>query len=232
MPSQGCADMLMYCCLFCRKITSETKRGPFWHQEDAKLRMACFSMRLFAPCAWMLSKSGFLSAVALCAPSDCSHPGGSWLEQLDHHAYFRQESCDLRNPKSSYPLSSLNIFASTLPSAFSVKVCVYLLSPFVLDGVSVLWRLSSFLFVCLFAFLSPFSFPLGAHGLCSFGVFLLASPFHPFCFCCRCAVHLVACLRLVSLVFIFVLLSIGGFGHAACSPQNVSVISMFPEVLP
>lgn len=43
-------------------------------KEDGKLSMVCLSMRLFAPCAWMLSKRG------------------SWLEQLDHHAYFRQDS--------------------------------------------------------------------------------------------------------------------------------------------
>ena len=34
-------------------------------QEDGKLSMVCLSMRLFAPCAWMLSKSAFVCHIAL-----------------------------------------------------------------------------------------------------------------------------------------------------------------------
>lgn len=70
----------------------------------------------------------------------------------------------------------------------------------------------------------PFSFPLDAQGLCSFGVSLLLL-FISFV----SVAWSMLWLELVSLVFILVLLSIGGVGLAAC-PQNVGVISIFPEV--
>jgi len=44
------------------------------HKEHANRSMVCWSMSLFAPCAWMLPKRA------------CG------LEELDHHAYFRQDS--------------------------------------------------------------------------------------------------------------------------------------------